>query len=500
MTKKQMTSDFGAPIDNDLNSMTAGPRGPVLMQDTHLLEKLQHFNRERIPERVVHAKGAGAHGYFEVTNDVSQYTKADFLQRVGERTELFVRFSTVGGEKGSADAARDPRGFAIKFYTKEGNYDMVGNNIPIFFIRDPLKFPDFIHTQKRNPVNNLKDANMFWDFLSLTPESLHQATFLFTDRGTPASYRNMHGFSSHTYKWYNAKGEYFWVKYHFLTDQGVVNLDRKQATKVSGEDPDHATHDLFRAIDEGNYPSWTLHVQIITPEQEKTFPFDSFDVTKVWPHSLAPLIPVGKMVLNRNPVNYFAEVEQAAFNPSNLVPGIAFSPDKMLLGRVMAYHDAHLHRLGANYHLIPINQAKNAEIHNVNRDSYMRTDDNGGAEPNYWPNSFGGAAPNAKWAEPLIPLEGEGGRHEYNYPNDDFVQVGDFWRKVLSTSDKKHLVDNICSHLGNALPRIQKRQCALFYKAEPEYGKSVAKGLGLDIDEVAKLAAMTQEERVQATS
>lgn len=500
MKKKRLTSDFGAPLDNDLNSMTAGPRGPVLIQDAHLLEKLQHFNRERIPERVVHAKGAGAHGFFEVTKDVTRYTKADFLQRIGEKTELFARFSTVGGEKGSADAARDPRGFALKFYTKEGNYDMVGNNIPIFFIRDPLKFPDFIHTQKRNPVTNAKDANMFWDFLSLTPESLHQATFLFTDRGTPASYRNMHGFSSHTYKWYNAKGEYFWVKYHFLTNQDIVNLDRKQATMVSGQDPDHATDDLFRHIEEGNYPSWTLKVQILTPRQAKTFPWDIFDVTKVWPHAEAPLQEVGKMVLNRNPVNYFAEVEQAAFNPSNLVPGIAFSPDKMLQGRVFAYHDAHLHRLGPNYHLLPVNQAKNAPVTNVNRDSYMRTDANGADEPNYWPNSFGGAAPDEKWAEPKIPLEGEGGRYEYAFPNDDFAQVGDFWRKVLSARDKNHLVDNICSHLGHALPRIQKRQCALFYKADEEYGLRVAKGLNLDEEEIKMLAAMSQEERVRATT
>ncbi|MDP2045066.1 MAG: catalase, partial [Deltaproteobacteria bacterium] len=325
MTKEKdtLTTAFGIPVAEDQNSLTAGPRGPVLMQDAHLLEKLGHFDRERIPERVVHAKGAGAGGYFEVTADVTRYTKAKFLSQVGKRTEVFARFSTVGGEKGSADAARDPRGFAIKFYTEEGNYDLVGNNTPVFFIRDPLKFPDFIHTQKRHPATNCKDADMFWDFLSLTPESIHQVTILFSDRGTPATFRNMNGYSSHTYKWYNAAGDYVWVQYHFKTDQGIKNLSRQEAEKLSGSDPDHATRDLYEAIARGDYPSWTLEMQILTPEQAKDFRWDILDITKVWPHGEVPPIKIGKLVLNRNPVNYFAEVEQAAFGPSNLVPGIA---------------------------------------------------------------------------------------------------------------------------------------------------------------------------------
>ena len=282
--KNTLTTAFGIPVGDDQNSLTAGERGPVLMQDVHLLEKLAHFDRERIPERVVHAKGAGAYGYFEVTADVTKYTKAKFLSEIGKKTDLFVRFSTVGGEKGSADAARDPRGFAIKFYTEEGNYDMTGNNTPVFFIRDPLKFPDFIHTQKRHPATNLPNPDMFWDFLSLTPESIHQVTILFSDRGTPATYRHMNGYSSHTYKWYNDKGEYFWVQYHFKTDQGIKNLTREESKHLSGQDPDHATRDLYESIERGDHPSWTLEMQILTPEQAKDFRWDIFDITKVWPH------------------------------------------------------------------------------------------------------------------------------------------------------------------------------------------------------------------------
>lgn len=497
---KTMTTGFGAPIGNDLNTATAGPRGPALMQDVHLLEKMAHFDRERIPERVVHAKGAGAYGFFEVTADVTAYTKAKFLSAVGKRTEVFARFSTVGGERGSADTARDPRGFALKFYTEDGNYDMVGNNTPVFFIRDPLKFPDFIHTQKRNPKSNLKDANMFWDFLSLTPESLHQVTVLFSDRGTPDGYRHMNGYSSHTYKWYNAAGEYFWVKYHFKTDQGIKNLTRQQADELAGANPDYATEDLYKAIEAGNPPSWTLEMQIMSPQQAKDYRFDIFDVTKVWPHADVPPLVIGKMVLDRNPVNYFAEVEQAAFNPSNLVPGITVSPDKMLQGRLFSYHDTHLHRLGPNYQLIPVNAPKAANVANYQRDGFMRTDDGGGDGPNYWPNSFGGPAPDPDALEPRFPLEGEAGRHEYSHPNDDFSQPGELYRKAMSDMDREHLIGNIVAHLGGALPRIQKRQCALFHKADATWGEGVAKGLGLDAAEIKKLADMTQEERVAATA
>ncbi|WP_029460809.1 catalase [Solidesulfovibrio alcoholivorans] len=498
--KKTMTTGFGAPVGNDLNTATAGPRGPALMQDVHLLEKMAHFDRERIPERVVHAKGAGAYGFFEVTADVTRYTKAKFLSAVGKRTEVFARFSTVGGERGSADSARDPRGFALKFYTEDGNYDMVGNNTPVFFIRDPLKFPDFIHTQKRNPQTNLKDANMFWDFLSLTPESLHQVTVLFSDRGTPDGYRHMNGYSSHTYKWYNAAGEYFWVKYHFKTDQGIKNLTRQESEALAGGNPDHATEDLHNAIASGNPPSWTLEMQIMTPEQAKDYRFDIFDVTKVWPHADVPPLVVGRLTLDRNPVNYFAEVEQAAFNPSNLVPGISVSPDKMLQGRLFSYHDTHLHRLGPNYQLIPVNAPKAATVANYQRDGFMRTDDGGGAGPNYWPNSFGGPSPDPAALEPHFPLEGEAGRDVYTHPNDDFSQPGELYRKAMNAMDREHLVGNIVEHLKNALPRIQKRQCALFYKADATWGERVAAGLGLDMAEVRNLAAMSQEDRVAATA
>jgi catalase len=502
MTEKKegLSTNSGAPVDDDQNTLTAGSPGPALLQDVHLVEKLSHFDRERIPERVVHAKGAGAYGYFEVTHDVTRYTKARFLSKVGKRTEVFARFSTVGGEKGSADSERDPRGFAVKFYTEEGNYDFVGNNTPVFFIRDPLKFPDFIHTQKRNPATNLKDPDMFWDFLSLTPESIHQVTILFSDRGTPHSYRYMNGYSGHTFKWYNGQGEYCWVKIHFKTEQGIRNLTREEAGRLAGTDPDHATRDLYQAIERGEYPAWKVHVQIMTPEQVEQYRFDSFDITKVWPHGDAPLVPVGRMVLNRNPENYFAEVEQAAFSPGNLVPGIAASPDKMLQGRLFSYHDTHRHRLGTNYHLLPVNSAKAAPANNYQRDGFMRFDSNGGGSPNYYPNSFGGPAPDPSAAEPAFEVSGKAARQAYTHPNDDFVQPGDLYRKVMTDEDREHLVGNIVAHLGKAQKRIQLRQAALFYKADPEYGRRVAEGLGVDVNKVERLAKMSHEERAKATA
>jgi len=498
--KKNLTNNFGAPVDDDQNTMTAGIPGPALIQDVHLIEKLAHFDRERIPERVVHAKGAGAHGYFEVTHDVTQYTRAKFLSEVGKRTEVFARFSTVGGEKGSADAERDPRGFAVKFYTEEGNYDFVGNNTPVFFIRDPLKFPDFIHTQKRNPATNLKDPDMFWDFLSLTPESVHQVTILFSDRGIPRTYRHMNGYSGHTFKLYNDKGEYFWVKIHFKTDQGIQNLTREEAECIKGQDPDHATRDLYEAVERGEYPSWTVYAQLMTPEQVENYRFDSFDITKVWPHGDAPLNPVGRMVLNRNPENYFADVEQSAFSPGSLVPGIAPSPDKMLQGRLFSYHDTHRHRLGPNYHLIPVNSAKGVTVSNYQRDGFMRTDANGGGGPNYYPNSFGGPGPRPEVAEPPFEVTGKAARQPYTHPNDDFVQPGALYRDVMTDEDRDHLIGNIVAHLGGAQKRIQLRQTALFYKVDPEYGSRVAEGLGLEIDEVRRLAEMSHEERARATA
>ncbi len=497
--KKGMTTAWGAPVPDDQNSITAGERGPVLIQDVHLLQKLAHFNRERIPERVVHAKGAGAHGYFEVTADVTKYTCADFLSEVGRKTDLLARFSTVGGEKGSADSARDPRGFAIKFYTDQGNYDMVGNNTPVFFIRDTIKFPDFIHTQKRHPKTNLPDADMFWDFLSLTPESIHQVTVLFSDRGTPYGFRHMNGYSSHTYMWYNKKGEHFWVQYHFKTEQGIQNFDRRQAAEMAGTDPNFATRDLSEAIERGDYPSWRLEVQIMPPADANTYRFDPFDITKVWPHADYPPITIGRMVLNRNPENYFDEVEQAAFSPGNFVRGIGPSPDKMLQGRLFAYHDTHRHRLGPNYEQLPVNRPK-VGARTYQRDGFMRQDLDGDGAPNYYPNSFNGPEPDPSFTEPPIDVAGLAARHKPAYPQDDFIQAGTLYKKVMTDMDRDHLVDNIVSHLSGAQKRIQLRQCALFYKADPDYGTRVANGLKLSVDEVKKLASMSHEERAKATS
>ncbi|WP_165024430.1 catalase [Dysgonomonas sp. ZJ279] len=496
--KKIMTTNQGSPVDNDQASITTQKPTMTLLSDTHTIEKLAHFDRERIPERVVHAKGSGAFGYFEVTHDVTQYTCADFLSTIGKKTEMLARFSTVGGEKGSADTARDPRGFALKFYTNEGNYDMVGNNTPTFFIRDGIKFPDFIHTQKRNPLTNLKDADAFWDFLSLTPESIHQVTILFSDRGTPDGYRHMHGFSSHTYMWYNANGEHVWFKWHFKTDQGIKNLTDAQATELGGTDPDYATRDLHNSIAKGDYPSWSAYVQIMTPEQADNFRFDAFDITKVWPQKEYPLIPVGKFVLNRNPDDFFAQIEQAAFTPGNFVPGIASSPDKMLQIRLFSYPDTHRHRLGTNFHQIPVNAPK-CPMHNYQRDGSM----NMGIEnpaPNYYPNSFDGAQPDAKFTPPSIDVQGMAARHEYILGDIDFIQAGDLYGRVLSDYDKTNLINNIVGHIKNAQPRIQYRQTALFYKAHPEYGTRIANGLGIDIERVKQLASLSQEERIKATA
>ncbi|MCF7809740.1 catalase [bacterium] len=499
MSKEKLTTTQGAPVDNDLSSITAGQHGPTLLQDIHLVDKLAHFDRERIPERVVHAKGAGAHGYFEVTHDLTKFTRAKFLSKVGKKTDVFARFSTVGGEKGSADSERDPRGFAVKFYTEEGIYDFVGNNTPVFFIRDAMKFPDFIHTQKRNPANNLKDPDMFWDFLSLTPESIHQVTVLFSDRGTPFGYRNINGYSGHTYMWYNKKREYFWIKIHFKTDQNIKTLTREEAAKLAGSDPDHSTRDLYYNIKDGNYPSWTVSVQIMSPEDAKKYRFDPFDITKVWPHGDYPLQPLGKMVLNRNPDNYFADTEQAAFSPGNFVPGIGPSPDKMLQGRLFSYHDTHRHRLGTNYHLLPINASK-SPVHSNERDGAMRSDANGGGVYHYWPNSFGGPNPDPDLALPKVDIAGMAARHEYKLGDVDFVQAGELYCKVMTKTDREHLVANLVAHLKGAKKQLQLRQTALFYKADADYGKKVAEGLKLNLDKVKQLAAMSQAERVKATT
>lgn len=496
----RLTSSFGAPVHDDQNTMTAGQRGPALLQDVHLVEKLAHFDRERIPERVVHAKGAGAWGYFEVTHDVTHLTCAAFLSEVGKRTETFARFSTVGGEKGSADTARDPRGFAVKFYTEEGNYDFVGNNTPVFFIRDPMKFPDFIHTQKRHPATNLPDPNMAWDFWSLTPESIHQVTILFSDRGTPDGYRHMNGYSGHTFMWYTDENNYVWVRIHLKTEQGIRNLTREQAVALAGTDPDYATRDLYEAIARGDYPAWTAYVQVMQPAEAETYRFDPFDITKVWPHGDYPLMPFGRLVLNRNPENYFAEVEQAAFSPGNLVPGIAPSPDKMLQGRLFSYPDTHRHRLGPNYHLIPVNSPRGCTAANYQRDGAMRTDANGGGAVNYWPNTFGGPAPDPAKAPPKLPVSGYAGSQARDYPQNDFEQAGALYSRVMTDYDRANLIGNIVDHLGKAERRLQLRQAALFYLAHAEYGTRVAEGLGLPVAEVERLAVMSQEERVAATT
>ncbi|HIS27902.1 MAG TPA: catalase [Candidatus Avamphibacillus intestinigallinarum] len=483
--KKRMTTASGAPVGDNQHSITAGQRGPTLIQDVHFLEKIAHFDRERIPERVVHAKGAGAFGYFEVTNDeISKYTKADFLSEKGKRTEMFARFSTVAGEQGSADTVRDPRGFALKFYTDEGNYDLVGNNTPIFFVRDAIKFPDFIHTQKRHPQTGLKDVNMVWDFWSLSPESLHQITYLHGDRGIPATYRHMNGYGSHTYKWVNKDGEAFWVKYHFISDQGVKGLDVDVADDLAGENPDYHREDLFNAIDKGDYPSWTLYVQIIPYEDYKDYRFDMFDVTKTVSKKDYPRIEVGKMVLNKNPKNFFADVEQAALSPANFVPGIEASPDKMLQGRLFSYSDTQRHRLGPNHQQLEVNRPK-VEVNHYQRDGFMAMNGNGGSMPNYEPNSFGGpvADPETK----INPFEVEGMADSVMHDNEDYyTQPGDLYR-LMSEDERTRLIQNFADHMRPVTrDDIKLRQIEHFYRADPDWGERIAKDLGLYVPDSAK--------------
>ncbi|MER2063876.1 MAG: catalase [Alkalibacterium sp.] len=481
----KMTTSAGTPVGDNQNSITAGSHGPVLIQDIHLIEKLAHFNRERVPERVVHAKGAGAHGRFTVTNpEIAKYTKADFLSEEGKETPMFIRFSTVAGELGSADTVRDPRGFAVKFYTDEGNYDIVGNNTPIFFIRDAIKFPDFIHTQKRDPQTNLKDANMTWDFWSLSPESLHQITILHTDRGIPATLRHMHGYGSHTFKWVNKEGKSHWVKYHFRTDQGVKNMDPAVAEKVAGEHPDYHTEDLFNAIAEGDFPSWTLKVQIMPEEDAMQYAYDPFDITKVWSHKDYPLIEVGKMVLDRNPENYFAEVEQAAFSPGNFVPGVEASPDKMLQGRLFAYSDAHRYRIGANHNQLPINSPK-ADVKNHQRGGAMAYS-NGGSSVNYEPNSYDGLKESRE--DNIKPFKVSGEADSVPYDNDDhFSQPRKLIEEVLTEDERKRLYKNFADHMSGVRDeRIIERQLNLFHQVTPELAEEVAKHLGVENSATAR--------------
>ncbi|RAU82514.1 catalase [Pontibacter arcticus] len=483
---QKLTTASGKPYYEHENSLTAGPRGPILLEDFILHEKLAHFNRERIPERVVHAKGTGAYGKFTVTHDITKYTKAKVFSEIGKQTDVFLRFSTVGGEKGSADSERDPRGFALKFYTEDGNWDIVGNNTPVFFIKDPKKFPDFIHTQKRDPRTNTKSATMMWDFWSLNPESLHQVMILMSDRGTPVSYRHMHGFGSHTFAFINKDNERHFVKFHFKTQQGIKNFSDAEAGQMKGVDADQAQRDLVEAIDRGDFPKWTLKVQIMTEAEAATYKWNPFDVTKVWSQKDFPLIEVGELELNHIPDNYFAHVEQAAFAPAHLVDGIGFSPDKMLQGRILGYTDAQRYRLGANYEQIPVNRCPFA-VNNYQRDGAMRMDGNGGSNPNYFPNSFDNIRADEAYKEPAQNLGNVvADWYDRNAPGEDdhYTQPGDLYR-LMTTDEKAATVSNIIGAMsGIAGPKrdeIINRQLCHFFRADIGLGMAIAQGLGVNI-------------------
>lgn len=498
---RKLTTASGKPYVEHENTMSVGPRGPLLLQDFILHEKMAHFNRERIPERVVHAKGTGAFGTFIVTNDISKYTRAKMFNKIGKETKLFIRFSTVGGEKGSADTERDPRGFAMKFYTEDGNWDLVGNNTPVFFIKDPKKFSDFIHTQKRDPRTNTKSPTMMWDFWSLNPESLHQVMILMSDRGTPYGHRHMHGFGSHTFSMINAKNELVYVKFHFKTLQGVKNFTNDEAALMKGHDPDFSQRDLVDAIDRKDFPRWALKIQVMTPAQAKAFKFNPFDLTKVWPHGEYPLIDVGIMELNQIPKNYFADVEQSAFAPAHVVDGISYSPDKMLQGRLLSYPDAHRHRLGVNFEQIPVNKCPYM-VANYERDGQMRVDGNGGSDPNYFPNSFDDIYPAEEYKEPPMTLDSNvADWFDRNGANDDdhYTQPGLLFTKAMNDYDRHNLVSNIVGAMsGIAGPKkeeIINRQLCHFFRADPKLGAAIAKGLNVDVD---KVLATLQHEMVEA--
>lgn len=472
---KKLTNDFGNKVADNQNSLSAGPKGPLLLQDYILLEKLAHQNRERIPERVVHAKGSAAYGELKITADISQFTKAKVLQK-GEVTPLFLRFSTVAGESGAADAERDVRGFAIKFYTKEGNWDLVGNNTPTFFIRDPYKFPDFIHTQKRDPRTHLRNANAAWDFWTLCPESLHQVTILMSDRGIPASYRHMHGFGSHTYSLLNDKGERFWVKFHFKTQQGIKNLTNKEAEEIIAKDRESHQRDLYNSIEKGDFPKWTFQVQILPENEVDKLGFNPFDLTKVWPHSVVPLVDIGEIILNKNPQNYFNEVEQAAFSPSNIVPGIGFSPDKMLQGRIFSYPDAHRYRIGTNYHLLPVNRAR-SEVNTYNVAGAMNFDEYKNKSAYYEPNSYDDSPKEDKsYLEPDLNLEGAAQR--YAPLDNDFYTQPKALFDIMNASQKEQLFKNIASSMEGVEQKIIDKALMHFEKISKEYAEGVKKALG----------------------
>ena len=480
-----LTGANGAPIADNQNTMTAGPRGPVLMQDYHLIEKNARFNRERIPERVVHAKGAGAFGTFRVTHDVTGYTKARLFEERGKETPVLARFSTVAGERGAADAERDVRGFALKFYTDEGNWDLVGNNTPVFFVRDPLKFPDFIHTQKRHPRTNLRDATMQWDFWANSPESLHQVTILMSSRGLPRSYRHMNGYGSHAYSFINDEKERYWVKFHFKTQQGIRNLTDTEAAALIGADRESHQRDLYNAIEAGDVPKWTLYIQVMPENEADATPYNPFDLTKIWPHGDYPLIEVGELTLDRNPENYFAEIEQASFQPNNIVPGIGFSPDKMLQARIFSYADAHRYRLGVNHEALPVNRPRCPVHDSYSRDGAMRFDGNFGGAVNYEPNSFGGPVESERAKEPPLKINGDADRYNHRDGNDDYSQAGDLFR-LMTPEEQTRLINTIVGAMSGIPEDIQRRQIAHFYRADPAYGAGVARGLGIDVTEAAR--------------
>ncbi|MCW8885497.1 MAG: catalase [Motiliproteus sp.] len=474
---KKLTTAAGCPVADNQNVMTAGPRGPQLLQDVWFLEKLAHFDREVIPERRMHAKGSGAYGTFTVTQDISRFSRAKIFSEVGKKTELFARFTTVAGERGAADAERDIRGFALKFYTEEGNWDLVGNNTPVFFLRDPLKFPDLNHAVKRDPRTNMRSAENNWDFWTSLPEALHQVTIVMSDRGIPASYRHMHGFGSHTFSMINADNERVWVKFHFTSNQGIKNLTDQESESLIGQDRESHHRDLYDAIESADYPSWTLAIQVMTEEQAASSPFNPFDLTKIWPKADYPLIEVGVMELNRNPENFFAEVEQSAFNPASVVPGIGFSPDKMLQGRLFSYGDAQRYRLGVNHHQIPVN-APRCPVHSYHRDGAMRVDGNQGGRIGYEPNSQGEWQQQEDYAEPALTLQGAAGRWDHREDDDYFSQPGVLFR-LMSPAQQRVLFENTARSLGGASLEIQQRHirhCAL---ADPAYGAGVADALGV---------------------
>jgi len=483
MEKKKLSSVSGRPIAENQNVKTAGKRGPMLLEDYWFLEKLAHFDREVIPERRMHAKGSGAFGKFTVTNDISKYTKAKIFSEVGKETDVFVRFSTVAGERGAADAERDIRGFAMKFYTEEGNWDLVGNNTPVFFLRDPYKFPDLNKAVKRDPKTNLRSANHNWDFWTLLPEALHQVTITMSERGIPKSYRHMNGYGSHTFSFINSDNERFWVKFHFKTAQGIKNLSDAEAEALVGKDRESHQRDLFDAIEKGDFPKWNLKVQIMPEEDAKTYRFNPFDLTKVWPHEDYPLIDVGVMELNRNPENYFADVEQAAFNPANVVPGIGFSPDKMLQGRLFSYGDAQRYRLGVNHYQIPVNKPK-CPFHSAHRDGAMRVDGNEGSTIHYTPNSYGQWDEQKQFAEAATSLDGDAFHYDFREDDDDyFTQPGNLFR-IMTPEQQQVLFENTARQISGAERFIQERHITNCFKADKAYGKGVADALGIKLTDL----------------